>query len=345
MSVAIKRDNDPFKKYWWVLLLGFGVVGVFVCSPIFSSNALSKAKASSGRGESGFKSSSDSLDSANNPSGAPGGAIDLSMDGSGAYRKRSSDEPVHSYLWGSGVSASGAPAAAAGKDKDKDKDKDAAGAGSASMSASLNRAGKKDDPNGWGGVKPQRGFAPPKANFGGLSGVGSSGGGTGMSMSGSGFGAANSGSGIGSGGGGSISGSAGNVQFGTNKALNSLRSARSVAMMASGLSGDASANMGSRSFDGTGANANTVKSDKGKGFHNKLDTAMAPMNLKQEAIKKPETPEAKKAKKDLEKGKEKDEKEEQDFGMQMIMMVLNIMVGGMAGGMANAMFASKTTGQ
>lgn len=143
---------------------------------------------------------------------------------------------------------------------------------------------------------------------------------------------------MGSGGSGPGAGGAGNVQFGTNKALNSLRSARSVAMMASGLSGDASANMGSRSFDGTGANANTVKNDKGKGFHTKLDTAMAPMNLKQEAIKKPETPEAKKAKKDLDKDKKKDEKEEQDFGMQLIMMVVNIMVGGMAGGLASAMF-------
>ena len=93
MNVKISRNNDPFRKYWWVVLVGFGLVGAWVCLPLMESGTGSVS------GTAGAKSAEQSLDSVNNPSGAPGSAVDLSMDGTGAYRKKGSEGPIASSLY------------------------------------------------------------------------------------------------------------------------------------------------------------------------------------------------------------------------------------------------------
>jgi hypothetical protein len=35
--MKVKKDNDPFKKYWWVILLGFAGVGAWVCMPLMDT--------------------------------------------------------------------------------------------------------------------------------------------------------------------------------------------------------------------------------------------------------------------------------------------------------------------
>ena len=91
MVITVRRDNDPFKKYWWVLLLAFGAVGAWLCSPLIGT----QGSAGVAR-ESGLKSAEQSLDSLDNPSGAPGGPVELSMEGS--YRKKKQDGPISSSL-------------------------------------------------------------------------------------------------------------------------------------------------------------------------------------------------------------------------------------------------------
>ena len=94
MMVKFSRNSDPFKKYWWVILIGFALVGAWICLPMVDSGTGSgtvRGEASLGRG------ADQSLDSAANPGGAPGGAVDLSMDAAGPYKK--SNGPVMSSLY------------------------------------------------------------------------------------------------------------------------------------------------------------------------------------------------------------------------------------------------------
>ena len=109
MAITIRRDSDPFRKYWWVILLAFGLIGGWVCLPLIDYQSGSGAPAL----ESGLKSADQSLDAINNPNGAPGFATNLSMD-SGAYAKKNLEGPVTSSLYQPPpeAAAAGAPLAA-----------------------------------------------------------------------------------------------------------------------------------------------------------------------------------------------------------------------------------------
>ena len=179
MTVTVRKGNDPFKKYWWVILLAFGAIGCWVCLPMMDTSIGSGSAVR----EHGLKSENQSLDSMNNPSGAPGSAVDLSMDG--ATRKKKLEDPSISHLYEPppeaaapvGAAAPGAPIAP--------------GSASASFADALREVSRKSDAKGWGGATPQKGFTPPKANFSGLSGFGSAGsGGSGASVSAGAFGTA-----------------------------------------------------------------------------------------------------------------------------------------------------------
>jgi hypothetical protein len=105
-----------------------------------------------------------SLDAVDNPSGAPGGIVDLAMDGIGA-RKTSRDGQMMSSLYQAPEEAP-APAEAAA----------AAAAPGAARAEQLKKVADKKsasvDISGWGGAKPMKGFTAPKANLGALSGLG-----------------------------------------------------------------------------------------------------------------------------------------------------------------------------
>ena len=41
MSVIVRKNSDPFRKYWWVILAIFGAIGAWACFPAVSSSGFS----------------------------------------------------------------------------------------------------------------------------------------------------------------------------------------------------------------------------------------------------------------------------------------------------------------
>ncbi|HAM35564.1 MAG TPA: hypothetical protein DEB40_02025 [Elusimicrobia bacterium] len=265
-TVTIKKDNDPFKKYWWAILAAFAAVGGWVCMPLMDSSVGSGVAIREG----GLKSAEQSLDSVANPSGAPGQAVDLAMQGSGAYRKKNNDEPVVSSLYQAPAdnAAAGAPLSAGGT------------TASASFAAALKEVSKKTDPGGWGGAAVHRAFIPPKGNFGGLSGLGSGGSGSsGAALSVGAFGTAKPNTGLIAARGLGAMEPATGARSGS--IISSLRAAQAQgAAAANQRSGDAAKAMAAASFDGRGAGS-SISGGQGQsvdGAYVRFDAV--PMNLK-----------------------------------------------------------------
>ncbi len=86
-TIKFSKNSDPFKKYWWVLLLIFSAVGVWVSYPSYQSGQ--------GLNDSAFGRNlmtvKQSLNSLNNPEGAPGSPLGVPApgqgSGQGAYQK------------------------------------------------------------------------------------------------------------------------------------------------------------------------------------------------------------------------------------------------------------------
>jgi hypothetical protein len=267
--ISIKKGNDPFKKYWWAILLAFAGIGLWVCLPLMDTSVGSVSVARHGLG-----TENQSLDSMANPNGAPGSAYDLSMDGTSPKKK--TDGELTSSLYQappedtSGAAAPGAPLTA--------------GAGTAaSFAQALKDVSKKSDASGWGGAKAQAGFTAPKGNFSSLSGLGGSSAGSGASSGGGSqnlFGqnvaktAMTSTRGLGSG----DSGAAGQ---GGKPVMNSLNAAKSQGLAAlSQKSMDAGRATAGGIFDGSRA-GNAITGGQGTalgGSYSGLDAA--PANLK-----------------------------------------------------------------
>ncbi|MBI3551527.1 MAG: hypothetical protein HY077_03345 [Elusimicrobia bacterium] len=285
-TVRISRTNDPFKKYWWVILVAFGVVGAWICMPGVDA----QTSGGGAGGERGLRGEQ-SLDSAKNPAGAPGSAVDLSMDGAGPYRKH--EGPITSSLYQAPeeVAASSAASSSAGAGGSLANALKDIARKSATRSASA-------DASGWGGEKAQKGFAAPKANFQALSGGGGGGGSSGASFSAGGgegglsaFGTGKANTGVsfakGLGGGASDEG----LMKNATASMKRLNGAANGAIAAAGQkSNDLASAMGGRSFDGTsfsagGRGAGSGVGDGGGGGvalggagYGRLDSA--PRNLK-----------------------------------------------------------------
>lgn len=318
ITVKIRRDSDPFKKYWWVLLLAFGAVGGWICLPMMESGTGSAAVSREG----GLKSLDQSLDSLHNPSGAPGSAVDLSMDGTGAYRKKT-DGPITSSLYQPPPEEAPAPSEAGPKSE-------------SNLANALKDISKKTasyDPTGWGGARAQKGFTPPKANFGSLSGTG---GGSGSAASFSG-GASSGGSGLGAFGTPTaktglaatrgLGQGAGEAPRGGVRSYNALQAASAQGIAAATQrSADAAAAMSGQSFDGGGSSARISGAGggiEGAGMLAKLDSA--PVNLKMSDPKlsrKELTPPAKPV-----------EEKKENFREKMMQMIMMMVVGGLVGPM------------
>ena len=163
---SVGAADDPYKKYWWAILAGFVVTGAWLCVPIMETPVGSIHVDTGPKAGVDAASVEQSLDSADGPSGAPGGAVDLSMDGVG--RKSKAGDDMMSMLYQAPPSEAGAEAAA----------KSAGGATSAaSLAQQLKDVGAKSEASGWG-EKAQRGFGAPRLSGGGLSGSGSASGGS-----------------------------------------------------------------------------------------------------------------------------------------------------------------------
>ncbi|MFA6003671.1 MAG: hypothetical protein WC881_06350, partial [Elusimicrobiota bacterium] len=263
MTITVKKGNDPFKKYWWVILLGFGVVGGWICLP-FLEQPVGGVVA----GEQGLKSADQSLDPTTNPAGAPGQAVDLSMEGT--YRKKTAEGPITSSLYQAPpeAAAPGSPIASG------------TGASGASFSAALKAVSQKTDPAGWGAASVKKAFISPKAGFGALSGLGGGGGGgTGAASGMSAFGISGPRTGMATTRG--LGYDAGQQSKGGTPVMSSLRGAQAQGQTAQiTKSLDLSAGLAGKSFDG-GKGGSAISGDGGQalgGTYANLDSV--PMNLK-----------------------------------------------------------------
>ncbi|MFI5350467.1 MAG: hypothetical protein ACHQ2Z_13045 [Elusimicrobiota bacterium] len=174
-SYSVGAANDPYKKYWWAILAGFIVTGAWLCIPIMETPVGSARADAPAKPAIDAAGAEQGLDSAANPNGAPGGALDLSMDGAKHKTKDGSVDDMASMLY---QAAPEAGAAAGGKPLG-----DATAASAATLAQQLKDAGKKPDDSGWA-EKAQRGFDAPHLAGGALSGLGSAHGGSSSSAGG-----------------------------------------------------------------------------------------------------------------------------------------------------------------
>lgn len=268
MKITVRRDNDPFKKYWWVLLICFGLAGAWIFQPLLSGTAPGYAGA--GGGEASL-TGEQSLDSAHNPNGARGGVIDLSMEGTGGKRKADGSTMMSSlYQAPESPEAQTAQAAAPAADR--------------TYADALKSVSQKSDPTGWGGAKVQKAFIAPKAAFGGLTGLGSGSGGS--SGSGGGYRSVNAfGAGVAKTGFASTRGLAADTSdkgADDKPLLQALKSASQTAQLAARQQSlDSAAAMAGRTFDRSAAGGSIAgrgSAAEAGGVYSNLDAA--PINLK-----------------------------------------------------------------
>lgn len=321
MKVTIRRDNDPFKKYWWVLLVVFGIAGAWICMPALQSKGIAGGASLATDASGGALMAEQGLDAVHNPDGARGGVVDLSMDGSGGRRKADGSTMTSSlYQSPEGSEAEAAPV---------DQVAAAASAEPNYADALKDVSKKKADPSGWGGVKAQKGFTAPKGNFSSLSGLqgGSSGGSA--ATSGGAFGSASAKTGF-----ASTRGLGADAPVGDGKAaMGMLKEARKLsALAASAKSLDAGSAMASRSFDGRAGSGSGIGGGGAPtgGTYGALDAAPANLKANDPSLDHFEvTPPPAAVQGDMENSEE--------WKKQLLMMGLSLVVGGMFGPMAGMM--------
>jgi hypothetical protein len=191
---SVGPADDPFKKYWWAILIGFVLTGAWLFAPVMESEVGSTRVDASSKPAVDPSSAVQSLDSADNPSGAAGGALDLTMDG--LKRKSRADEESTSMLFQappeSGAAAPGAPLGAASGAPTDAAAASAAAAAAGSLAQELKDAGKAKNAAGWG-EKAQSGFSAAHLTGAGLAGMSGLSGGSSASAGGPGsMGAASS---------------------------------------------------------------------------------------------------------------------------------------------------------
>ena len=314
--------DDPYKRYWWAILAGFVAVGVWLCVPLMET-PVGSVRVGAAKPEVDVAGAEQSLDSADNPSGAPGGAIDLSMGG--ARESKGADETVsrlYQALPEAGAAAAGNPLGGAA-------------APVASLARQLKDAGKRADSSGWA-EKAQRGFAAPRLSGGGLSGSGSVGGGFSASAGGSGvFGSRNAEVGLAETRGLRDDGSADSAAPAGVKALKASAAASAPSRL-QGSNESMSAVM-SRPFDGVGVKA---AASIGAGALAQANAALdaAPANLKANDPKldvRKMTPPNPPAAAPANAG--------QDMVSQLLMMGATTLIGGMIGGAGGQMVMMMAT--
>jgi hypothetical protein len=326
--VAVQDADDPFKKYWWGILLGIAFTGLWLLMPMLGERSIGsvsvdpmKPKAD----ENAEQSLTSALDAGPN----------LSMDGTGAQKKAGEDYAGSMLYQPPPEEAAPADAAAAG----------AAAGGGATLASQLKSVseGKSASNGGWGDKVAQRGFNSPKLSGNSLSGMGAASGGRAASASGgSGLGAFGSKNAqIGYAGTKGLSGGddAEKAAAAGSRGVAALRQAADQARQAAMTrSGDGASNSLAKAFDGA-KGQNSIAGGLGAsigGSYEALDSA--PVNLKMDdpklnskELKEPpsqEMPEIQKT---------------DDIGQQLALSMVGIIVGGAIGGVAGGIISSTLT--
>lgn len=225
---AVSDADDPFKKYWWAILMGIVVTALWLLTPMLGEKSV---------GATAIDTSKPKVDEniEQSLSADTGDGTYLSMDGSG--KKRKADPLFGSSLYEAPPEAP-APAATAGS------------ASGSTLADALKKVGESS--GGWG-EKAQKGFNIPKLAGGSLSGMGAaSGGKAGGSGGSSAFGSSNAKIGFAgttglSGGGGGDSDPAAPA----SKGLDALKAASAQSLLAAGSkSNDDSRSKMGMAFDG-----------------------------------------------------------------------------------------------
>ena len=317
---AVSDADDPFKKYWWVILLGIAFTGIWLLMPMLGEKSVGSDSYQSAKPkvEENVEQSLSSADAGN--------GIDLSMEGTGRQRKEDGalgsslymapDEPVPAAA-AAGAAASATP-----------------GKASASLASALK---KVSEGTGWD-EKAQKGFKAPQLAGGSLSGMGAAGGGKAGSAAGGlgAFGSRNANVGF-----GSTRGLSGDVKEQQAPRANGMGALKATA----GLAADAARNSSndgargalSQGFDGGKPGSKIGGGGSGgavlSGGYAALDAA--PINLKLDdpklngkEIKPPEKPETA----DAGESAADDEAMAQQLAMQMVGIVVGGMIGGPVGG-------------
>ena len=300
--------QDPYKRYWLLIVLGFAFMGLWVMLPMMERGVgsvhVSPPSASTDA------SAEQSLERAGSGIGAPGNSLTPGTAGDQGM--------IGSMLYQAPPEAAGAVAAAGAPV--------GGGAAAANLAQALKEIGKTKSGEGGWAEKAQRGFASPKLGGGGLSGLGGGGGSAPSHSAGgaSAFGTRNAdvtfGSAQGLGG-----GSAGSGQSAASEALR--RSAAAANEAARSRSGDAAVGGLSNVFDGNARN-NSIAGPGGAGGAAFEALDAAPANLKANDPEKFGTKELTAAPPSA-PGEDQDEKQRAE--MKQAAMMIGMMGLGMAG--------------
>ena len=309
-SYSVSAADDPFKKYWWAILLGIVFTALWLMTPMLGERSVGSTSVSTSTPKTDANVEQ-SLDA------DAGNGINLSMDGTGHKRK---EDP----LFGSSLYEAPPEEKAA-----------AAAIGSASGSTLADALKKVGEGNGGWVEKAQRGFNKPSLGGGSMSGLGAASGGRAGSASSAGssaFGSSNSKIGFantsGLSGGGADDAAAPN-----SKGVSALKAASAQALLAaaSKSNDDARSSM-SKAFDGAkGGNKIDGGGASLAGGYAALDAAPANLKLADPKMneKKLEAPPATGA--DVGQSAMDDSELGKQIAMQVAGAVLGAVIGGPMG--------------
>lgn len=319
--VSVRPSDDPYKKYWWLILAAFGVTGGWLSLPMMESS-VGSTRVDTSAAASGMPSGEASLDGSGNPSGAPGSTIDLAMDIAG--RPRKGDGTLSSSLYQAPEEEAALPAETATY---------GAAASGGTLADALTKAASADI-SGWGGKKPQKGFVQPKLSGASAPGLGGGGGGSAASFSAGNvsgaFGSQNSQ--VGFSGTTGLRGSVSDLPAAKNAKGALVNAASAATKAANSKSGDGQVSGLSKIFDGRGERGgSSIGGDGGEalgsgGIYGSLDASPSNLKLNDPNLDKREfkAPPA-------EVANTKDNRSE-EFKQQMAMMIVTTVVGGVIGG-------------
>lgn len=327
--IAVQDADDPFKKYWLAILLGFAFTGLWLLMPLMGERAIGSASVNTTKpkvDESAEQALTPVLDAGPN----------LSMEGAGAKKKVTEDGYAGSMLYQAPEEEAPADAAASAS----------ATSGGKTLAAELKSvsAGKSDGNGGWGDKVAQRGFNSPKLSGSSLGGLGKASGGRSSAAAGAGLGAFGSkNSQIGYAGTKGLPGGemdAEKAAAAGSRGVAALRSAAQAAQAAAAnRSGDGATNSLAKAFDGA-KSQNSITGGLGAsvaGSYEMLDAA--PVNLKlsdpklnEKELEEPPAAEA-----------PPDPKSAPNIGADMAMSMVGMVIGGAIGGVAGGMVAQMIT--
>jgi hypothetical protein len=260
---AVSDADDPFKKYWWAILMMIVFTGLWLLTPMLGEKSVGSISMDTSKPKVEAN-----VEQAVAADAGAGDGINLSMDGTG--HKRKEDGMLASSLY---QAPPDDPAAAATAGS--------AALGSASGSASgstLASALKKVGESGGWAEKAQKGFNAPKLAGATLSGMGAASGGSAGASGSSAFGSRNAN--IGFAGTHGLSGGSDIEAAPESKGIAALKAASSQSLLAAGnKSNDGARNNMSQVFDGAKA-GNKIGGGGAvlNGAYAALDAA--PVNLK-----------------------------------------------------------------